>query len=259
MSSANIDTFRNTLTTHLDWFAARNLSVSFWWRDDDAVEPTAALDLLIGLSNAYDVELALAVIPNKATNALAKRVADEPNVVVLQHGFCHRNFQFREIEERSAEFGTRRNPDEAIADLSIGAAQLHDLFGEKFLPVLVPPWNRIAPAIASRICQAGLFGLSTFTSRYPYQRRQLQTHIDIINWQHGRCFIGWRYVTCCFDLQLARRRTNAAEPIGVLTHHLVHDHASFDFLNGFLEVARSHPGACFPKIADLVHSCTTTS
>src|SRR5690606_3882200 len=210
----------------------------------------------IALANRHDVDLAIAVIPSKATAALAERIADEPHVVVLQHGFYHRNFQRKEIGEKAAELGTRRDPDEAVADLAAGAARLRDLFGDKLLPVLVPPWNRIAPAVARRLCEVGLTGLSTFTWMYPCERRQLQAHFDIIKWHGDRRFIGWRSAALRFDLQLARRRTNPAEPIGVLSHHLAHDDACFEFLARFFDIARRHPGARFPRIAELARSCS---
>ena len=37
--------------------------VDFWWRDDDASGPDAALTRLMALANAANVPLALAVIP----------------------------------------------------------------------------------------------------------------------------------------------------------------------------------------------------
>jgi hypothetical protein len=65
----------------------------FWWRDDDAVAATAALDRLLALRNALDIPLALAVIPATAEVSLATRVnATPPDAVrVLLHGWDHRD------------------------------------------------------------------------------------------------------------------------------------------------------------------------
>ncbi len=251
MSAAELTLFRDTMVRHLDWFAERGRQVRFWWRDDDAVEPTDKLDRTLEIANRYDVTVALAVVPLTATPELAERLAAEPHAVVLQHGFRHQNFQLKQRGEKAAELGTHRNVDDAIRELTQGRKKLEDLFGCHFHPILVPPWNRIAPAIARRLPEAGLEGLSTFTWMHPYGRRQLQSHVDIIKWKKGRDFIGYRSAALRFDLQLLRRRNTVSEPIGLLTHHLDQGDACFDFLMELFSLIRSHPGAEFPDIADL--------
>lgn len=231
MSDPAFDAFRDGLCRELDWFAERGVSVPVWWRDDDAVAPSAALDRLIGIANAHGCEVALAVIPQGATQALAERIAGEPFVSVLQHGFCHQNHQDRARGEKAAEFGRARDPDEAITEITQGRARLAELFGDRFVPVMVPPWNRIATAITARLGEAGLVGVSTFTQFHPRDRVHVQTHVDMIKWKKDRRFIGWPQAGLRFDYQLARRRTNPDEPLGLLSHHLAQDDASFAFLD----------------------------
>jgi hypothetical protein len=121
--------FRDELTRHLDWFAERGRKVRFWWRDDDAIEPTPALDRMLELANRHDVDIALAVIPKTATEALAERLADEPHALVLQHGWQHQNFQRKDLGEKAAELGTRRDPAELMTQLAEGRRRLDILFG----------------------------------------------------------------------------------------------------------------------------------
>jgi len=45
---------------------------ALWWRDDDVVDATPALDRLLALHEAQRIPLALAVVPARATPALAK-------------------------------------------------------------------------------------------------------------------------------------------------------------------------------------------
>lgn len=243
--------FRQALSDHLDWFAERDQQVRFWWRDDDATEPSEPLEQLLTLANKHGVDVALAVIPHDVTEALAERLRDEPHVWVLQHGSQHRNFQRKDLGEKAAELGSRRDPDQLLEELAEGRTRLQSLFGDRFVPAMVPPWNRIAPAIIRRLPEVGLYGLSTFTwLNFPHPH-QVQSHVDIIKWRKDRRFIGYPSAEARFDLQLCRRRTNPNEPLGLLTHHLAHGEGCFEFIDCFLEIAANHPGACWPSIKDL--------
>ena len=55
-------------------------AADLWLRDDDAVEPTAALDRLLALAGRHSIPLTLAVIPAHAGEALAVRLSGEPLV-----------------------------------------------------------------------------------------------------------------------------------------------------------------------------------
>lgn len=249
--SYDLARFRKELTEHLDWFAERGRKVRFWWRDDDAVEPTEDLDRLLAIANAHQVDVALAVIPKDATEALAERLSDEPHALVLQHGWQHRNFQRKDLGEKAAELGTRRDADELMDQLAQGKARLIELFGEKFVPAMVPPWNRIAPEISRRLPGIGITGLSTFTWLNFPRPGQVQSHVDMIKWKKDRRFIGWESARARLDLQLCRRRTNPSEPLGILSHHLAHDDGCFAFLDELLIIAAHHEGAEWPRVKSL--------
>ncbi|QDG78362.1 polysaccharide deacetylase family protein [Labrenzia sp. PHM005] len=249
--NADLDRFRSELTAHLDWFAEHGRKVRFWWRDDDAFEPTPPLDRMLGLANKHNVEIALAVIPKNAGEALSARLETEPLAQVLQHGWHHKNYQRKDLGERAAELGSRRDMDELRAQLTDGKANLERLFGTKFIPAMVPPWNRIARPVADMLPEIGLPGLSTFTWLNAPRAHQVQSHVDIIKWKREVRYIGWKSAAQRFDLQLCRRRTNPQEPLGILTHHLVHDDGCWEFLDEFLAIAAHHPGAEWPHIKDL--------
>ena len=61
----------------------------FWWRDDDATRPSAALTRLTALSVQAQVPLGLAVIPDGAEPAIFEDLG--AGIAVLQHGVDHRN------------------------------------------------------------------------------------------------------------------------------------------------------------------------
>lgn len=244
--SGTSDAFIRTVTEALDHAAAAGTPVSLWWRDDDAVAPSPALDRLLALAASHKVPLALAVIPAAAERALADRLADNGETVVLQHGWAHTNHAA--AGAKSAELGPERPIDRVLDELSRGHQRLLRLFGTRFLPVLVPPWNRIAPEVAQRRAEAGLPGLSCFKSLETVGHR-LDTHIDPIAWRAGRGLAGWQEMADAFTREIARREASPV-PIGLLTHHLVQDEETWAFLDAFLEIAASHPGAHWPYPAE---------
>ena len=91
------------LASELDSWRQARRDATLWWRDDDAVEPTPALERLLSLAADGAAPLALAVIPARASRALADRLAGEgPGVTVLQHGFQPRRSRPRGGEARRA-------------------------------------------------------------------------------------------------------------------------------------------------------------
>ena len=83
-------------------------------------------------------------------------------------------------------------------ELGRGARLLAAAFGTQALPVLVPPWNRIAEPVIDLLAGEGYRGLSTQGFQPPEAaswRRgilQVNTHVDIVDWRGGRGFIGAR-------------------------------------------------------------------
>ena len=153
---------------------------TLWWRDDDASEVTPALDRLLALRARYDVGLGLAVIPERASSALAARIAADGATLALQHGYAHQNHAAR--GEKKMELGPHRPAMVVLGELGTGWMALERLFGVRALPVLVPPWNRIAPVLVPTLPEIGLSGLSTFGPRTRVDPvrglRQVNTHLD---------------------------------------------------------------------------------
>ena len=60
----------------------QGLVLPIWWRDDDATEPTPALDRLLGLAASLGAPLHLAVVPEPAGPDLAARLASTSAALV---------------------------------------------------------------------------------------------------------------------------------------------------------------------------------
>ena len=222
------------LEREIDAWAAAGRLASLWWRDDDAVSATSALDRLVGVTGSARIPLALAVIPARADQTLFAAISKNRNVTVLQHGYAHINHAAKGM--RAVECGGGRPLDEVAAELSLGRRRLTEMYGAQFLPVLVPPWNRIEAALLPRLPQLGFVGLSTSEARpsEPVPTLvQVNTHADPIAWRKGQIFAGAERVTDALAQHLAARREGRVdpdEPTGLLTHHLAHDEPGWAFL-----------------------------
>ncbi|WP_189434894.1 polysaccharide deacetylase family protein [Pseudovibrio japonicus] len=245
--------FEEQLISHLNWFHERGRQVRFWWRDDDAVAPTPALETLLNLSEEFGIPLSLSVIPKYAEEELARRLKSTSAVHVLHHGWQHKNYQDKSREEKSSEFGWRRSAQDLTRELVEGKQTLQELFGSRFVPLFVPPWNRIAPPAVHLLQQQGGYGLSAFTWMNHFRMPHVQSHVDIIEWRKDKHFIGWDCARKRLDLELCRRRTNSTDPIGLLSHHLDHGNGCSNFLEVFFKLTSDHPAVRWLSSKELLN------
>lgn len=236
------------LRGELGRWSALGRQATLWWRDDDAGPDTPQLRRLLSCANANDVPLGLAVVPANLAAEAARVVAACTRCTVLQHGYAHRNHA--PADEKRSELGAQRAPDEVADDLSRGWQLLDAAFGAAFVPVLVPPWNRIGGEVAAALPRLGYRGLSTFGPRrtpMPFAGLvQCNTHVDLIAWRDARSFVGEDRAAALLAAHLASRRESPAdddEPTGLLTHHLDFGDAAWQFLARLLALTREHEGA----------------
>ncbi|MGR3760358.1 polysaccharide deacetylase family protein [Roseobacteraceae bacterium NS-SX3] len=223
------------------------LTLPLWWRDDDATTPTPALSRLAEMSERLGLPVHLAVIPRDATGDLADHVRKTPRLIPVVHGWAHRNHAPK--GEKKAEFGAHRPVKDMLADAERGLARLEGLFGEALRPVFVPPWNRIAPAAVEGLAQIGYRALSAFTPRKRETAApgllQVNTHLDPVDWKGSRSLLPPERLIAQAAQQLRDRREGRAdnsEPYGLLTHHLVHDTAIWDFTEALAARLMAGPG-----------------
>lgn len=254
------------LRAELDAWTADGREATIWWRDDDVVEPTAALDRLLALAAADDIPLTLAVVPARAGPALAARLAangrPDPRRTLVQHGFAHGNHA--PSGEKKVELGAHRPAAAVLEALVRGGARMSALFGASWQPVLVPPWNRIAPEIVAQLGRLGFTGLSTYGPRRAVHAApgvlQVNGHVDIMRWAAPRGFLGTSEALALLIDHLRARRTgtaDAAEPTGLLTHHLAHDEACWDFLARLAAALAAHAAVRFLAGAEVFRPPST--
>ena len=231
-------------------------TVEFWWRDDDAARPAPALARLLALCANTSVPLALAVVPLGADPGLLAGFGGP--VSVLQHGADHRNRALR--GEKKTEFPASEPPQMAAARLATAREQLEAQSGDRFIPVLAPPWNRLPEALVPHLAAAGFRGLSQYGARTSAEPsiglRQVNTHVDVIGWRAGQGFAGEGESLAAATRHLAAKRAGSAdrhEATGWLTHHAVHDEAAWMFLERLFETTRKMPGVRWRGAHELFH------
>ena len=245
----------NKLSRELDHWGQQSRTADLWWRDDDAERPGQALGRLMHLSASHGVPAAIAVSPALADPALASAVAAEFRCTVLQHGYAHLNHA--PAGQKKNELSDHRPWQITESELRQGLVQMKNLFGKHFLPVLVPPWNRIAVGVLARLGGMGFTGVSGYLARNNVLDHGLvrcNTHVDIVNWREHDRFVGTERALQLLTDHLEARRTgqaDAKEPTGLLTHHLRHDEEAWTFIDQLLAFGARHPVVRWRSAAEI--------
>jgi peptidoglycan/xylan/chitin deacetylase (PgdA/CDA1 family) len=250
------------LMAEFDCWEEAGRVATLWWRDDDAVIPTARLGRL--LSIASGVPVSLAVIPADAEQELAQwlayylRSAPKASVAVLQHGWRHLNHSGF---GKKSEFPAGRPRPEVASELAAGRARLSDLFGTRARPVLVPPWNRFDDSLLGLLAGCGLTGISRARARSASPRVpgviEANIHVDLVAWKESREFVGQDAALGGLVRHLRARRLRAVcedEPTGILTHHLVQDEVTHAFLDRLIAVSVAHPAVLWLDAGEIFGS-----
>ncbi len=211
-------TWRSATAMH-ETSATAKRDVRLWWRDDDAGRTAPTLAPLLRLSRVGARPIGLAVVPAWLEEATIDLIRGEPSAEVLQHGWAHANHAM--AGEKTIELGGTAATSACLDLLLAGGARLDAAFGAAFLPVLVPPWNRIADRVLERLEEVGYIGLSTFSSDCrgtAVGLVHINTHVDIIDWRGDRRMKPLDTLIAEVDHLLAQ---DGFTLIGILSHHLV--------------------------------------
>ncbi len=219
-----------------------------WWRDDDAAVTGPKLDQLIRVS--ANAGLLLAVIPKLCEKTLCSLFSEAPLLRIAQHGYAHINHAPRGQGLGAWELGMHRGIDAVLADLDRGRERLEDYFGDFFLPVVVPPWNKIDPLLFAPLAERGYSAVSTFGARTSVQIADgllaVNAHCDPIRWKSGAQFAGeLKTINQLVDHLRAKRigLADTDEPSGFLTHHVDLDEQGWQFCQQLTDCVEQHAGA----------------
>ncbi|WP_375455188.1 glycosyltransferase [uncultured Methylobacterium sp.] len=247
----------------LDAAGGCGIAVPVWWRDDDAVAASPALDRLLGLAAAFDAPILVAAIPAGLAPSLGARLRDAPRASLAVHGLAHANHAA--LGAKAAEFGAGRPLPALVADAAEALRLARERMpAEALLPVFVPPWNRLAPALAAALPGLGYAGLSAVPGGAPVAGLvRADVHVDPIDWRGTRSLADPDTLVETLCRELAR---GSGRPIGILTHHLAQDDAVWGFLADLFAVLLRHPAVTVadprhlfraPAVDEAAPSCST--
>jgi hypothetical protein len=82
----------------------------------------------------------------------------------------------------------------------------------------------------------------------------LNTHVDIIDWHGTRGGRSEAELVVELVAELRDRFAGSDEPVGVLTHHLVHDRTAWDFLSALFATTGRHPAVRWSPASALLQT-----
>jgi hypothetical protein len=231
----------------------------FWVRDDDANSVSVQLERLQSIATGYDVSIGLALIPGVLEAELVAFLRTKShNLFPMCHGWKHVNHG---TADNPCEFGNGRSHHAACLDATRALNTFRGHFADN-PAVFVPPFNRIAPAMIGVLVNVGFSGLSggprplehriaRVVNRFNWAPAlniawkgplpRIDAHVDLIEWKSGSA----RDMAVVAEMlvgQLRLRRKGflpARTPIGLLTHHLVHDEKIWYLLESLIELLKS--------------------
>ena len=208
-----------------------------WWRDDDARGPTPALQRLI--TTAQGRAIALAVIPDGDLPALADFLQTSPRITVGQHGVDHVN-RMNPGQTPSEYFGLCTRAGVTALLFNAKARMCDAGLRPRFF---TPPWNAIRHGHLAILRSIGFRHLSAGPNTPTCPGLHSHTSdLDLLRWKPAPRFKGAVRLMNSLAASLARRRRSflVEHPIGLLTHHLDHDEATWTFLTWILRYADIH-------------------
>ncbi|MEF2232378.1 MAG: polysaccharide deacetylase family protein [Pseudodesulfovibrio sp.] len=245
------------LARELDVWTGLDSPAAFWWRDDDAALPCVELDRLFKLSGRLAAPCGLAVVPAQTGEPLRKDVSGQRQIWVLQHGWSHTNWADK--GKGAWELGLHRPKSVILEELRQGMGKLSQLFKGHFLPVLVPPWNRLDSELLPYLPVLGYRGLSASFRHHrpvpPDGLRVADAHCDVLSWKHKPAvFAGAGKCVERITAHLRDKRAGTVdpdEPTGILTHHMAMDDDAWAFMDDLLTLVMAHPAATWVSPADI--------
>jgi hypothetical protein len=171
------------------------------------------------------------------------------HVTPIVHGWAHQNHAPQGAKKQ--EFGAHRPLDTMRHELLLAMSRMKELFAERMAAIFVPPWNRIAPDLIPALRELGYAALSTFGVCTENRGiPEINTHVDIIDFRGTRGCRQHSVLAKDIAAALSHSFHHGRYAVGILSHHLVHDEAAFEFLADLFSIARQESWLSAPQLIE---------
>jgi predicted deacetylase len=278
MFMTNTEAWRG-MVRELDVWKDGGLRARFWVRDDDAVEMSGQLAQLHDIADRHELNIGLAVIPGKMRPGFVDILAQmRKRFYPMCHGWVHADYG---RPGKPGEFGR----DRPFSRLRSDAEQAYTVFSNCFgttRAIFVPPNGRITFGLRKALPRIGFAAVSTgpsyferkilrMSSALPWMPAvairmasvipRFDVHIDVMDWRRKTARDSEAVAAEIVEnLHLRRRGFLAPDhPIGLLTHHLVHDEQVWRLCNELLDALSAHETVDFVRADSLFEACGRSS
>lgn len=199
---------------------------SLWLRDDDIVSDSPNFRLLSKLGNT-GIPLVFAAVPYrlKFSDAELSYVNSLPNnVYFCVHGYNHAN---NAAEGTPSEYPASADATAVRNQMQYGHKKISSTFGNRFLPMFVPPWNSFSPQHMDSVIESGYRYISGSYERTIEGRKNvvesLPCHVDVLDYPPQHPYPLKTNESVIEELASAvsewQESANTIKPICILSHH----------------------------------------
>ncbi|MFN0090299.1 MAG: hypothetical protein ACKVWR_08545 [Acidimicrobiales bacterium] len=227
----------------------RSTPIATFVRDDDAGWADHRLLVMLDVFERYNVPIDVAVIPDALGAPLADQLIERHARGLLhlhQHGRAHANHE--PASGRKCEFGEARTVPAIHADVAAGWQRLTNLLGDAAEPVFTPPWNRSVHELGGALAAVGHVVLSRDRSAGSIGHPAVTEVPITVDWFGSTKGKRWTL------RELGRRvamELSGGEPVGIMLHHGVTEHAELVEIQALVALLASHPAAAPTSILAL--------
>lgn len=211
-----------------------------FFRADDIGAGGQAFETLCRLFRHHQVPLGMAVVPAWLSDTRIDqlfRIAplEEPLWGWHQHGWRHVNWQ---RAGKKSEFGKQRPFEKQWRDLWQGRQKMVEIFGDYFVPVFTPPWNRLSLSTIKILQELDFRGVSLTDplprgSKTPVELINLRIQLDLHTRKARDGVSDYRVL-----LEELTSLLEKKEPSGIMIHHQRMTLFAFEFLNELLRLLK---------------------
>lgn len=194
-----------------------------WWRDDDAafIHPLHAvlrlvarhrLEAMLDVLERYRMPTLVAVVPYKFLNGARPiaRLLAQRGAPVAVHGLRHRS----RLPGGANEFPPGLDDERQCALILQAHRELAMVYGPKALPVFVPPYNTMSPALACLLEAQGLVISARNPDPCAPESNDRHVDYDFVDWRARRLLPHDRILRDLTRLVRSGRRS-----LGLNGHH----------------------------------------